>query len=58
MTLDEVEKAAAEMTALKARHTETGKVIAQLCTIQEQTEAMLANLNLQIINARLALGKN
>ena len=58
MTKAEVEKAEANMATLKARHTETGKVIAQLCAIQEQTEAMLAGLNLKIINARLALGKN
>jgi hypothetical protein len=58
MALNEIEEAEKRLAAMKARHIETGELIARLCALQEQTEAMLADLNLKIINARLALGKN
>ena len=53
MTLTEIEGAELRIAQLKAKNITVRDLVAELCVAQEKTDAIIAKLNLQVINARL-----
>ena len=56
MTKAEIENAELKLAQLKEKNTFIRQQIADLCVIQEETDSIVEQISLDIINARIALG--